>query len=293
MRNPSRPSVQDSKGSNTDAVGRDPSYPDRQRIDSDVRAFMRPVSTPWITFDRESRVDFGKVAIRAGVGFESTPDFRKSTMELPQVLNAPGSPTAASRLAETNAMFPPSMPNQKAAEDPSSLIVAKDVVGDEPVAEVAAPKKSRMGYWAMTAGIVGIAAGAAFAFTHQPAPMEGVGTLAAAPKLAPAPPPAVEAPPAPAPEPAPAPAATVAEEVGEKATDPKKRFGHLVIKGDATKKQVWFDSKRMLGKGDRSFLVFCGMHQMAITDGSTTRVTADTLAKDVEVPCSGELVVGK
>ena len=80
-----------------------------------------------------------------------------------------------------------------------------------------------------------------------------------------------------------------AEEVGEKATDPNKRFGHLVIKGDAAKgKQVWFDSKRMLGKGERSFLVFCGMHQMAITDGATTRVTADTLAKDVEVPCNGE-----
>src|SRR5689334_16198559 len=35
---------------------RDPSYPDRARILSDVREFMRQPSTPWIVFDRDSRV---------------------------------------------------------------------------------------------------------------------------------------------------------------------------------------------------------------------------------------------
>jgi hypothetical protein len=48
-------------------VNRDPSYPDRKRIDSDVRAFLRPVSSPWIVFDRDSRVDdFAKSALRVG-----------------------------------------------------------------------------------------------------------------------------------------------------------------------------------------------------------------------------------
>ena len=33
----------------------DPSYPDRARIDSDVRYLLRPPSTPWITFDKEPK----------------------------------------------------------------------------------------------------------------------------------------------------------------------------------------------------------------------------------------------
>ena len=66
-----------------ETVKRDPSYPDRARIDSDVRAFLRPASSPWIVFDRDSRVDdFAKSALRIGAVFASSPSFR------PEVLDA-------------------------------------------------------------------------------------------------------------------------------------------------------------------------------------------------------------
>jgi hypothetical protein len=85
---------------------------------------------------------------------------------------------------------------------------------------------------------------------------------------------------APAPPPAPEPAAAPAEVVGENATDPKKRWGTLTIK---SKKQVWFDGKRMLGTGNRSFMVYCGMHTVAVAE--------KTAQKDMEVPCNGELTI--
>src|SRR5262245_53149545 len=40
----------------TTAPRRDPSFVDRRRLDSDVRAFLRQPSTPWVVFDRDSRV---------------------------------------------------------------------------------------------------------------------------------------------------------------------------------------------------------------------------------------------
>jgi hypothetical protein len=68
-------------------------------------------------------------------------------------------------------------------------------------------------------------------------------------------------------------------------TNPKKRFGRLTIKGEARYKNVWFDGKRMLGTGTRSFLVFCGMHTIAVNEKSES--------KDIEVPCNGEFAVAK
>ena len=67
--------------------------------------------------------------------------------------------------------------------------------------------------------------------------------------------------------------------------DPKKRFGRLTIKADARSKNVWFDGKRMLGSGQRSFLVLCGMHTIAVGDKVD--------AKDIEIPCNGEYVAAK
>src|SRR6185437_4245626 len=98
----------------------------------------------WIVFDRDSRVDdFGKAALRTGAVFASTPEFHDG-------ISAPV-PSGASRLAETTAMFPASLPAIKAATDePSSLIVARDVVpstgtgGDEIELPVAtAPRRGR------------------------------------------------------------------------------------------------------------------------------------------------------
>jgi hypothetical protein len=58
MRLPSAPDAPnfEETGSIRIATGaRDPSYPDRARIDSDVRYLLRPPSTPWITFDKEPK----------------------------------------------------------------------------------------------------------------------------------------------------------------------------------------------------------------------------------------------
>jgi len=67
--------------------------------------------------------------------------------------------------------------------------------------------------------------------------------------------------------------------------DPKKRFGKLTIKSDAKHKNVCFDGKRMLGSGKRTFMVFCGIHTIAVGDKLES--------KDVEIPCNGEYSVGK
>jgi hypothetical protein len=85
--------------------------------------------------------------------------------------------------------------------------------------------------------------------------------------------------------PAPQPQASAAPVVGAEATDPKKRWGKLTIKADGKTHNVWFDGKRMLGSGTRSFLVFCGMHTIAVNDKIDS--------KDVEIPCNGEYVVSK
>lgn len=296
MRSPSKPDTQDFKASPQTQpqtqVNRDPSYPDRARIDSDVRAFMRPVSTPWIVFDRETKSDgelafAAKAAMRAGVAFMSHPE-----LDVPV-------PTGASRLADINAMFPASVPHQMAmgstmtpsvpspADEPSSLIVAADVVPTDRQVDLASahqpPKSKRVGFIAATLGAVGVCSIAAYVLASmQLAPASAPAVAAVTP---PSPPVVLEAPAPPAPEPAAEPPAAPAEVVGENATDPKKRWGKLTIKGDATKKQVWFDGKRMLGKGDRSFLVFCGPHTIA--------VNAKSDAQDTEVPCNGELVIDR
>jgi hypothetical protein len=270
------------------AVKRDPSYPDRQRIDSDVRAFMRPVSSPWIVFDRDSRVDdFAKAALRSGAVFISSPEMppQASAAPAPVVVPVVPTPTAASRLADINSMFPASVPNQRVAptDEPSSLIVAADVVPDAPMAST--PRKRPIALALGAMAFAGMAAFAITSFSHStPAPAPVVAAT-----KAPEPPPIVELPvavEAPAPvEPAATTPPPAADVVGENSTDPKKRFGKLVIKGDATKTFVWFDGKRMLGKGDRDFLVFCGMHTVAVKEKTET--------KDMEVPCNGELVIGK
>jgi hypothetical protein len=297
MRWRNRRDTQDFRASEPVPVKRDPSVPDRERIDSDVRAFMRPVSTPWIVFDRDSRLDSElafatKAAMRAGVAFMSNPDL--SPPPPAPVLAAqltPAPQTAAARLADINAMFPGSVPQQKVNDEPSSLIVAADVVPEAPkpsLSEIVPMKRSRLGLIGATLGAVGVCSIAAYVIASlQAAPAPAPAAAAEPPKVeavaAVAPPPAPEPAPvveAPAPPPAPEPAAAPAEVVGENATDPKKRWGTLTIK---SKKQVWFDGKRMLGTGNRSFMVYCGMHTVAVAE--------KTAQKDMEVPCNGELTI--
>src|SRR6478672_4726735 len=115
-----------------------PSIPDRKRLDSDVRAFMRQPSTPWITFDRDSRVAQGE---------------------------------APAPLVFAAAMFPEG-PAAPPVSEPSNVVVATDVVPtpmptDAPFSldEVPVRTLGRRAVWAAAifAGVLGIAAGSAAA----------------------------------------------------------------------------------------------------------------------------------
>ena len=336
----------------TDTVNRDPSYPDRARIDSDVRAFLRPVSTPWIVFDRDSRVDdFAKSALRVGAVFASSPSFRPEVIQAAEAIGKPVEEVAKmplplpsldasvaareagllvredafrpgavlapamSSVRADNGMFPVSASVPESVVEPSNMVVATDVGSDSSsvavvddvrvaaesdpfVVPVGLPKRRRIAAVAGAfAGAVALVGGAALLFFDaarssataapavdmNPAPAIAAAAAIAAPAetleldAVPAvPPPAVAAA---------APATKPEVSAAKPSTDPKKRFGKLTIKAEAKRKNVWFDGKRMLGNGQRSFLVFCGMHTIAVAD--------KTDARDIEVPCNGEFVVSK
>src|SRR5689334_5507248 len=85
---------------------RAPSYPDRARIDSDVRYLLRPPSTPWITFDKDGEnqpAEIGAVLSSSRSSVHSSPGF------------FPDAPAAE-----------PAPP----APEPSNVIVAKDMLAD-------------------------------------------------------------------------------------------------------------------------------------------------------------------
>ncbi len=342
MRPPFNPDALENKPATNSSVSRDPSYPDRARIDSDVRAFLRPVSTPWIVFDRDSRVDdFAKSALRVGAVFASSPSFRpeviqaaaesgKSVEEIaaqpmpgqaaPESVIVrerfePGAvltPVMSSVLPDAGT-FPSSTSARESAGEPSNVVVAADVFPDSASAiavESARPSLAsdpfasppafvaRRGRIAAIAGacagglaLVGVSAivlaggaraQAKVASAAQTAQVSAAAAAIATPGVAetaarddlPAPPTTTAA------------ATSAREPAAAKAsTDPKKRFGKLTIKGEARRKNVWFDGKRMLGSGQRSFTVFCGMHTIAVSDKSD--------ARDVDVPCNGEYVVSR
>lgn len=334
------------------AVNRDPSYPDRERIDSDVRAFLRPASSPWIVFDRDSRVDdFAKRALRLGKVFASSPGFdddyssgdvvssvpldrpitspppkaetRSDAPPLPPPTIDPGVPSvppaavapkpdafangavlqhAMSSVLPSTGVFPPSTGAPDAAVEPSNLVVAADVIAeknassDETGAESELPglrsstSRKRFVFVAgACAGVFALAGLAVFALGRGRTETPSASPAAQAAVVEPAAP--VVDPPAPAVDldqlapPTPAPAATAEEAQPAKPEKKKSAFGKLTIKGEAKHKNVYFDNKRMLGHGQRSFLVFCGKHTIAVNDRAN--------AQEVEIPCGGEYVVSK
>lgn len=231
---------------------RQPSYPDRARIDSDVRYLLRPPSTPWITFDK-------------------TPSGQVLTSSRSSVIDAPG-------------LFPdaPAAITVAPPVEPSNVVVATDIrpaqeslfdtTHDEPhVPPVAAPRRIMVAVGA-TLGLAMLILGGVFAFG-------GKSRVPAAPAVAAASAPAVTAPPAVDVAPAPAPPTTAAE--------PKEKTGwaKLTIKGSAKSHRVYLDGKMLLGQGQRTFMIRCGDHTIAVGN------KAD--AKDVDVPCNGEYVVSR
>lgn len=309
------PYIPDALKNEDEPVIRDPSHPDRARIDSDVRALLRPASTPWIVFDRDSRVDdFATSALRVGAVFASSPTFRPSIVGLPEekvTEDVSGSPEPAlerdSSRATSQADVVDAIPvvvERNGISDSTFNAVTNDRPSFEPEVVLASEPSSRRSrrLAAVAAGTIGLLAIAAVSGV-----VVGAGARARAAarvsSLDVERNSAVKAPGVPGVEALVAearipiddvatPAATLsvpselpAANATKAKTDSKKHFGRLTIKADAKHKNVYFDGKRMLGSGPRSFTVVCGMHTIAVTD------KAD--AKDVEIPCNGEYVVAK
>lgn len=297
---------------------RQPSYPDRARIDSDVRAFLKPASSPWIVFNRASKVDdFATSALRIGAFFASRPDFRPSVLDAASGADPAQASSEADLLRQSRAstpvvisesppfpapLFPPSTTPHEPVAEPSGLSVAADLQPDTEsqsgnprasIVDAFRPRWGRAVAVAASACAIGFVATLGVWASTRHVARDATRAEVRAPAVAVAvAAPVVEAPVAP-----PAPVETVtsaakayAPEVApttpvtaDSAKTGKKRFGRLTLKADAAKKSVWFDGLRMLGTGTRSFTVLCGMHTVAVTD--------KTDSKDIEVPCSGEYVV--
>jgi hypothetical protein len=264
------------------------SLPDRRRIDSDVRAFLREPSTPWIVFDQEGRppsqLAVGEVLTVPRKTLLSDYDFFPATA-------AADASASAARL------------------EPSSLALAADLEGDDDLdAEArladALPlgglRRRALGAAAAGVALMAILAVGAFALRgSSPDTASARSSLSApaaqTPRSFGGSVPAEVPPPELAPVAASVPAAAQVTVATPAAITPprdeamskpaSKRWGRLSVAGDARGKDVFMDGKRMLGRGARSFTVMCGTHSIAI--GSR----AD--AHDVEIPCNAELVVGK
>ena len=243
------------------------SIPDRRRIDSDVRAFLREPSTPWIVFDQDVRP--------------------RSQLAVGEVL-----PVTLSSVIPDHGFFPATAiidaHPSGAALEPSSLAVAADLMGEAPEAEAGStPTPTRRlgrrllgvavaGVAMLSVLAIGVAALSATTTAERPAAAAN-----GAPVSGDLLPPDLDVKPAPAPPPAPAVTAPSAPEDRPLA----KRFGRLSITGDARGRDVFLDGKRLLGRGTRSFTVLCGAHSIAVG------TKAD--AHEMDVPCNAELVLSK
>ena len=285
------------------------SIPDRRRIDSDVRAFLREPSTPWIVFDQEGRppsqLAVGEVLRGPRRTLLSDYDFFPATSAVDHAsshgkLVEPSSLAVASdlALASERASSPAPAPADVDADLPEASAIpmfglSRRVLGAS-AAAVALLSVLAVGTLALRSASSN---GAAFrnAALAQPATHSAGAAVPAeipppdldvkAPVIAPQPAvaPAVVAAPAPAPAPV---ALTVVAPRNEASTKSgANKYGRLTIAGDARAKDVFMDGKRMLGHGARSFSVMCGTH--------TISVSVRNDAHEVEIPCNAELVVGK
>ena len=257
------------------------SIPDRRRIDSDVRAFLREPSTPWIVFDREGRPP--------------------SQLAVGEVL-----PVAFTSVIPEHGFFPappgvtitdlPAIGGSDPGLEPSSLALAADLgdaaeeAPDAGPLPMLGPSYGAMGGAAAALALVSLMAVGTLTLrptsaSHDPPRFAAAaGASHGTPVLDDVPPPDLDAKPV---------AAVVATSAAlanpapaaahdEPARPAKVRFGRLTVTGTH---EVFLDAKRLLGHGPRSFTVVCGAHLISVgtrNDGH-----------EVSLPCNGELVVGK
>lgn len=243
---------------------------------------MRPPSTP----------EIGENAVTSATNHTPSPEFRtRIESDVRFYLRQPSSPwitfdrdgnapilqSAHSSILPSQGVFPvapyQAAPPAVPAPESSNMVVAADVgatTGETPFATSPRVPRKAVGIVALTfaaALTVGIGARA----TAPDAPVAAPRQVAVSP-----PPATVQADP---PPPDLAAAATVAP------APEKKGFGKLSLRGAARSKRVYMDGKLLLGSGSRSFMVYCGTHSIAIGNKDD--------ARDVEVPCNGELVIGR
>lgn len=284
-------------------VVRDPSYPDRARIDSDVRAFLRPPSSPWIVFDRDSRVDAGvDVRVLAEDG-RSLPLVEADEAEGARAEVDPSAETGYA-WADTAHGEPVSASVLVASAEAASAEALAIAAGATPAPPPAVPvvddavapraKRGLLVAAGIVAGFGGLGACLAFlvgfggSLQRAPVSSAPAAIAPASPLVAPA------APAAPTPSAVAATGPSMAASAlatssaagsASASTARASRFGKLTIRGDAKQQHVYLDGKRLLGSGTRSFTVYCGAHSVAIGDRGN--------ARDVDVPCNGELPIGK
>jgi hypothetical protein len=264
-----------------------PAHPlDRRRIDSDVREMLRQPSTPWITYDRRSR------ASSIAVG-----DLLPRRASVIDGAGLDAAPSGAARMPAAAAVEPSGL---AVASDVGSVVTTVPVVAD--AADAADVRARRRGGWstlnvAVVAAGLTLSAGLVVATSVYENPSVAAARTAAAGKMA-------------APKATPVPevprddltppdlgaalgsaslghgAAPAAASAGDGATPGKDgKFGRLVIRGAARTKPVYLDGKRLLGAGARTFTVPCGAHRIS-TSGRND-------GKEIEVPCTGELVLDR
>jgi hypothetical protein len=308
MRDPATPEA--AKGLETETSTATPgpsgvSIPDRRRIDSDVRAFLREPSTPWIVFDREGRPP--------------------SQLAVGEVLSVPRKTLLSDYHFD---FFPSTAAVDAAAEsvsshskvEPSSLAVASDLADDASLAAVDrdvadAPGEVAIPMFGLSRRVLGASAGVVAALSilaisisalaihnsssdsatarSQSAATQPAARTFGGPVQAEIPPPDLDAKPAAPAERVPAPAAAASVASRETApapakaapAGPKKIYGRLSITGDARSKDVFLDGKRLLGRGARNFTVMCGAHTISIGVRNDPH--------DADVPCGAELVISK
>lgn len=270
------------------------SIQDRRRIDSDVRAFLREPSTPWIVFDRDGRppsqlavgemLSVPRRTLLSEHGFyqatQAALATRPSEDVTPDSSIEPSSVALASDLAQEDA----------AAVSPDAAISESDALTSFATARIfGMPSRRVLGIAAASfalvaaAGIATVAvpssAGASGHAFKNAAAAQATGTERAplaALAAAPAKPAVVTA--------APIAAAPTAAKVVQPAP---KKHARLSIGGEARSREVFLDGKRLLGRGARNFTILCGPHTIAV--GTRTDM------REVDVPCTGsaELVIAK
>lgn len=303
----------------------DPPPLDRPRLDTDPQVLFQQRSNPWIIFDRDTQADFAKSALRAGACFVSSPNFRPEVLKaaeetgrpladvvekpLPGLAPIATAPAVSAYAPPTAIVTPPSAPKFFESEspippeafapalepsEPSTVVVASDISDDTSSNHTArglavaismkppAPRKPSRGFLASVASVGMFAAvlvGAIVVRTPSASPKAAASTAGDEATSAP-----VQAPIAP---PADLAVAPVIELPADEppVSSKKARYGRLTISSHAKHKNIYLDGKRMAGNGRRSFIVACGPHTVAVADKASVR--------DIEIPCEGEVVVGR